>query len=424
MIATAEVLALLSLRRSTTDSIRRLAHGSFANYTASRHNSVSTKRTQTTPVATRRVPFTIPDTKTRQQQTSHEETTGRRSDGIRSSIAENFSSYEGEMSFRRNQARRSIFVKLERRDHFGSFLEKLPAADDCVQHTFFFGTADGYYYSIVEFKRVEQMTSFLKSNCTHWAASHKTLPCTPRMLLFNHQEREPDEESRNRESPMSRVVRNYTQSYALGPFDLNNAAFRDRLDALFFTKKPTSGDCNNQIRHLYLWSRIDELGYRLRFLVASLIEDPFRGLFDRITCLPFGSSMNRYGDKSSDLDMSLSLGGEPSLDERLHTSDNHQVASEEASFRFISKQHTPSRQASQFFQLLSHLMTQVYPMFTLDNVKTGSQSPCAKFDFSIVPKLNCSLTITQNASTYQMSKLIWTYSRLDERVTRLMYLVK
>ena len=433
LLATAE-LALVALRRST--SIGRLTALTAITRT---HASQRTLTEATTRQLQQQEP------KQTQKQNRNQETYA--------TPTSQFDSYEDEVIFRRAQARRSIFIKMKRPEHMHMMLENQPSAyDGCVHCVFLFGT-NGSCYSIVEFKHVEQMASFLKTHCAHFEAiDDDIVPCTPR-LLFYHPRNKPTNDRNSPSKAAQIAVRNFTQSYALGPFDLNNADDRKRLDDVFTTASPATSStstvlqskCSQQIRHLYLWSRIDELGYRLRFLVASLIEDPFRGLFDRITCLPFGSSMNRYGDKSSDLDMSLSLGGEPSLDERLHTSDNHQVASEEASFRFMSKMSVGSQSAASkvstvtsssvffsqnhaqlvdFYRFFGKLISNVYPMFTLDQVVTGARVPIAKFEFNIVPKLDCDLSITNNTSAYQMSKLLWVYNQLDDRVPPLMYLVK
>ena len=52
---------------------------------------------------------------------------------------------------------------------------------------------------------------------------------------------------------------------------------------------------------------MDEFSYRLRYFVASVIEDAFSGLFQDAVCLPFGSSSNRFGQRGADLDLSLAL---------------------------------------------------------------------------------------------------------------------
>lgn len=48
---------------------------------------------------------------------------------------------------------------------------------------------------------------------------------------------------------------------------------------------------------------LTENGIRLRFFVASLIEDAFRGVFPMSVCTPFGSTTNGFGHSNSDLDM-------------------------------------------------------------------------------------------------------------------------
>lgn len=52
---------------------------------------------------------------------------------------------------------------------------------------------------------------------------------------------------------------------------------------------------------------LTEAGARLRFFVASLMEDAFRGVFPLSVCTPFGSTANGFGDLKSDLDMDFTV---------------------------------------------------------------------------------------------------------------------
>lgn len=64
---------------------------------------------------------------------------------------------------------------------------------------------------------------------------------------------------------------------------------------------------DEQARHLYASNRVDESGTRVRFFVASLVEEKLSDLFDECLCLPFGSSVNKLGCKWADLDINVAL---------------------------------------------------------------------------------------------------------------------
>lgn len=58
---------------------------------------------------------------------------------------------------------------------------------------------------------------------------------------------------------------------------------------------------------LYDLTKLDEVGNRLRYLMAQQIESTLSGLFPKVIALPFGSSVNGYGKIGCDLDLVLRL---------------------------------------------------------------------------------------------------------------------
>ena len=66
-------------------------------------------------------------------------------------------------------------------------------------------------------------------------------------------------------------------------------------------------DLDEQIRAYYELMKITDVGTRLRFLACEQIELALTGMFPNIEALPFGSSVNSFGNYNSDLDMCLKL---------------------------------------------------------------------------------------------------------------------
>lgn len=62
---------------------------------------------------------------------------------------------------------------------------------------------------------------------------------------------------------------------------------------------------DEQIMKLYNSNRLSDLSSRLRFLTAIQMEDALSGIFYEPKVLPFGSSINGFGQMQSDLDMVL-----------------------------------------------------------------------------------------------------------------------
>ncbi|CAF4844587.1 unnamed protein product, partial [Rotaria sp. Silwood2] len=64
---------------------------------------------------------------------------------------------------------------------------------------------------------------------------------------------------------------------------------------------------SDQIRYFWQKTKLTELDTRLRFFVASLVEEALRSIFVDTVCLPFGSSVTTFGKSRCDLDMLLSF---------------------------------------------------------------------------------------------------------------------
>jgi hypothetical protein len=64
---------------------------------------------------------------------------------------------------------------------------------------------------------------------------------------------------------------------------------------------------HNQIDTLYDRLKIDESGFRMRYFIASILEEAFHSMFKGCMCLPFGSSSNRFGMGAADLDLSFTV---------------------------------------------------------------------------------------------------------------------
>lgn len=52
-------------------------------------------------------------------------------------------------------------------------------------------------------------------------------------------------------------------------------------------------------------TEISPTGVAVRFFCASMIEDIFSGILPFSSCRPFGSTVNGFGQKGCDLDMSF-----------------------------------------------------------------------------------------------------------------------
>lgn len=68
-----------------------------------------------------------------------------------------------------------------------------------------------------------------------------------------------------------------------------------------------------QMTKLYETTRLNDVGVRLRHLVAQQVESVLSGLFPNATAYPFGSSVNGFGKLGCDLDLVLRLNDSPKV---------------------------------------------------------------------------------------------------------------
>ncbi|CAF0965631.1 unnamed protein product [Adineta ricciae] len=64
---------------------------------------------------------------------------------------------------------------------------------------------------------------------------------------------------------------------------------------------------SDRIRHFWQKTELTELDTRLRFFVASLVEEASGSIFVDTVCPPFGSSITKFGKSRCDLDMLLTF---------------------------------------------------------------------------------------------------------------------
>lgn len=64
---------------------------------------------------------------------------------------------------------------------------------------------------------------------------------------------------------------------------------------------------SDQITTLYNYTKLNDVGTRLRFLTGIQIETCLSGMFPNATVYPFGSSVNGFGKMGCDLDLVLRL---------------------------------------------------------------------------------------------------------------------
>lgn len=86
-----------------------------------------------------------------------------------------------------------------------------------------------------------------------------------------------------------------------------------------------SSHIEEQMTILYKFTKLNNLGTRLRFLAAYQVQQAIVGMFPKANALPFGSSVNGFGKMGCDLDLILRLDQEPKGSETKTNSDSRLV---------------------------------------------------------------------------------------------------
>ncbi|CAF0726161.1 unnamed protein product [Brachionus calyciflorus] len=305
--------------------------------------------------------------------------------------------FEDQITIRRRQAKNSILIKLENDSEVYGLLDDLDRIGTRISKIFVMGDHNmpNNRTALVEFESKECIDSILERYGTSFLNSQH-LPSKTRLLLYK----------KFRQNTTTTTKQKFHRKYDI-KFCLSNQSLDEKIKKMF--------------DHF----RLDESGSRIRYFIASVIEESFNGLFRNCLCLPFGSSANNFGHRTSDLDLQFCLEDtffKPRLDEKHSLNLNGKMM-------FYSKtvKNTDERQnARLFLDLLNFIIGNVLPRFNVRQIVKNARVPILEFDFELPTgqRLNCDLSMSNLEVSYQMTKLFWTYTQLDNRVAQLIFFIK
>ncbi|CAL8120410.1 unnamed protein product [Orchesella dallaii] len=174
-------------------------------------------------------------------------------------------------------------------------------------------------------------------------------------------------------------------------------------------------------------TKLSELGIRVRFFVASQLEQAFVNLFPRGCVLPFGSTVSGIGRQSGDLDLVLV----PDSSEILAETDEHNIELSgdrtEDRLYYQSKLFTANSSNARFqAQRVMETMADVIQLFVpgCTHIQRILQArvPILRF-WSEFTDLQCDLSMT-NSSGVHMSELIYIMSQLEPRFPTLLFAIR
>ncbi len=207
-----------------------------------------------------------------------------------------FDSFEDELRLRRDQALRTVYFRLNQKEINKEYLNDLIRVCQSIgcelNNVFLLGKCtrsikEDFEWVLIEFNSTNCVKKVLDASRFFNKAN---IPLTIRILSFN-----------NRETDQSKIPKLTISSSMPKIHHFRNIPT--------ITSLPETGSFSDQIDYFYQSNCLTEIDYRTRYFIASLIDESLRNFFKDVVALPFGSSGNKFGSRSSDLDMSICLDG-------------------------------------------------------------------------------------------------------------------
>ncbi|CAD0197959.1 unnamed protein product [Chrysodeixis includens] len=199
--------------------------------------------------------------------------------------AKKFVSFDEVVAQRRAEARRSIVVQVNSEASFNElygYCSKY-ASIAGVHH---YKNTGGEHFMLIEFSSEDNLKEVIKSCSTHQKDLDVMALNSP-FLWF-------------RAAPGKKEVFT-TPSMTLSSMDGCSMVDEDEL----FQQLLQCDTVSDQIQLLYDRTKLNDLGVRLRYMVARQVECVFESLYANIAVRPFGSSVNGFGKMGCDLDLVL-----------------------------------------------------------------------------------------------------------------------
>lgn len=335
------------------------------------------------------------------------------------------SKFEDEITHRRFQAKHSILFKIDNETDLNNLIDDCEFIGTKMLNIFYINEQNSSAKAaLIEFESKRCIDTLLKNYGQHFLNTEH-LPCITRLLLYKQNR---NNQNRHNQNSTNKTIVKHCLTNAKE--ELSSTPIIDLKKKFSFLDKISNSD--EQILKFYDYFKIDDLGYRIRYFIASIVEESFYSLFKNCVCLPFGSSANKFGHKASDLDLLFSLDNKfflSSQDLNTHTNQRQSMNRLNGKLIFYSKYNKNEQErdlAKQFLELANFVLSNILPKFSVRQLIKGARVPILEFDFELPSKqkLNCDLSMSNLQVSYQMTKLFWTYTQMDNRVAPLIFLIK
>lgn len=298
--------------------------------------------------------------------------------------------YEGMITRRREEAQRSIIVRSGRVD-VGRRNELYKMITHCTANTkpkLVRGFQNDSF--LVELESVSVVKAFLRDHARHF--DQAVVPSTSRQLFFVYNSRKNGFEANTRNNERMKQL-----------FRLND-------------KMQRVNSVSKQMEVLHDTLSLTDTGVRLRFFLASLIEEAFSGIFPRMFARPFGSSVNGVGTDASDLDLNISF-------DYSHMDNSSQTAL--SNFLYCSKVglRDDRNLVRNTLKTIIRVLETFFPGVESVVPILHCRVPIVRFNHSITG-IQCDISFSNNGGANEMSRILFTLGRIDPRLRPLVFTIR
>ncbi|XP_047351588.1 poly(A) RNA polymerase, mitochondrial [Vespa velutina] len=309
----------------------------------------------------------------------------QRNGSLKKTISE-MSHLQEYITMRKSQALRSILVQIE----------SMKSYKDLISYCYQFGSVANIYcytlpkqhqFVLLEFKQLKSVQD-LYENATF---IDNYIPSRTNVLWF-------------RKVSNNNMKLQYKSSLPMSkPLLFKEDIIRDLI--------ASSSSISDQMVTLYNGYKLDELEIRLKFQTIVQLEHSFASLFPNIIIHPFGSFINGFGKRLSDLDLILFIDG---------------LKIENLSSRLVFHGKSPIINEKDHMHVLMGLIadTMKYIIPGICNVRKifNARVPIIKFH-NLFTYTECDLSMSNIIATY-MSEVLFLYGEIDSRVKPLIFTIR
>ncbi|KPJ04642.1 Poly(A) RNA polymerase, mitochondrial [Papilio xuthus] len=305
-----------------------------------------------------------------------------------------FKSFSDVIAQRKAEARRSLVVQVNSETSFNElygYCSKYASIKD-IHH---YRNSEKEHFMLIEFETEENVKEVIKA-CSSHQKDVDVMPIESPFLWFRAA-------VNKKELHSCLKTKKLATKDGIEPID----------DDLLYEELLNCETVTQQIQHLYERTKLNDLGVRLRYMVARQFEIIFKSLYANVAVQPFGSSVNGYGRMGCDLDLVLSN----VITEEMSDARRRLVYQEKR-----EECAGGGRGGARQLELLGMLLELRVPGAGAVRRVLAARVPILKCTHHLAA-LHCDLAASNTSGVY-MSELLWQLGALDPRVRPLIFVVR